>query len=325
MRAVVLTESNAPLAYVDDHPEPVAGDGLILDVTACGVCHSDIHVADGDFGKTPPIVLGHEVTGVHREMGPVMLYAPWGCGLCRECGDGNEMICSHATEAGLFTDGGYAERLHVPDARYLAPLDGLDPYDAAPLACGGLTAYRAVLQGIDRLRERKGAARALVIGAGGLGQYGISYLRLLTDAHITALDLAATKQAEALAIGAHAATGSLGDEGGFDLVIDFIGAASTLEVAAGAVAKLGTVVVVGLAGGTIPFGFGAVPLEAAFVASVWGSRTQMDELLDLARREPSVVRAVDVVPLADAEAAHQRLRSGDTRGRLVLDITGDRT
>lgn len=328
MRAVLLNESNTPLVAVDDHPEPQlqGGDELVLDVTACGVCHSDIHVVDGDFGKAPPIVLGHEVTGVHPELGPVMLYAPWGCKNCAECAQGLEMICSNSTEAGLFTDGGYAERMRVPGIEYLAPLDGLDPYRAAPLACGGLTAYRSVLQGIDRLRQVGAGARALVIGAGGLGQYAIRYLRLLTDAHVIALDLSESKRSTALDIGAHAAVepGDLTDDtAAFDLVLDFIGAEVTLRSAADHVAKLGVVAVVGLAGGVIPFGFGAVPLETTFVASVWGSRSQMDELLALARKEPSLVAPVDVMPLAEADKAHRLLRAGEVRGRVVLDISGD--
>lgn len=322
MRAVVLNTSNAPLEFIDDHPDPAAGDGLVLEVTACGVCHSDIHVVDGDFGKEPPIVLGHEVTGVHPELGPVMVYAPWGCRDCAECAQGLEMICSNSTEAGLFTDGGYAERMRVPDASYLAPLDGLDPYDAAPLACGGLTAYRAVLQGLDRLRERGAESRALVIGAGGLGQYAIRYLRLLSDAHVSALDLSESKQATALEIGAHEAMSALDGGRTFDLIIDFIGAEPTLRTAADHIAKLGVVSVVGLAGGTIPFGFGAVPLEASFVNSVWGSRAQLDELLELGRREPDIVQSVEVLPLEQAQTAHDRLRAGDVRGRLVLDIAG---
>jgi propanol-preferring alcohol dehydrogenase len=323
MRAVVLNASNSPLVNVADHPEPEAGDGLVLDVTACGVCHSDLHVVDGDFGKEPPIVLGHEVTAIHDQLGPVMLYAPWGCRNCSECSQGLEMICSNSREAGLFTDGGYAERMYVPDLAYLAPLGDLDMYDSAPLACGGLTAYRAVLQGLDRLQERGADARALIIGAGGLGQYAIRYLRLLSDAHVTALDLSEAKQQTARDIGAHAAVGDSEDLGQFDLVIDFIGAEPTLRTAATHVAKLGTVSVVGLAGGAIPFGFGIVPLEARFVASVWGSRGQLDELLAFAHREPSIVAPVEVLPLADAQIAHERLRNGDILGRVVLDIAGN--
>jgi len=323
MRAVVLDETGGDLRFAADHPEP-EGSGELLDVTACGVCHSDIHVVDGTFGKTPPIVLGHEVTGVHDRLGPVMMYAPWGCRSadCEQCGHGNEMICPDSSEAGLFTDGGYAERVRVPDISYLAPLDGLDPFRAAPLACGGLTAYRAVHHGLERLHERGGDATALVIGAGGLGQYALSYLRLLSDAHVTVLDLSADKQRAALDIGAHDATGDASALATYDLVIDFIGAASTLEAAAASVKRLGTVAVVGLGGGSIPFGFGLVPLEAKLVASVWGSRSEMDDLLALARREPSIVRDVEVMPLEDAQLAHERLRAGDVETRVVLDVAG---
>lgn len=330
MRAVLYTEPNAPLTYVEDHPNPETpdaahGTGLILDVTACGVCHSDIHVVDGDFGAPPPLVLGHEVTGVHPEMGPVMLYAPWGCKNCTECAESNEMICSNSREAGLFTDGGYADSMFVPDISYLTPLGDLDPYDSAPLACGGLTAYRAVLHGLDRLRALGANGRAAVIGAGGLGQYAIIYLRLLSEAQVTAVDLAADKQARAIKLGAHAAADCIGTDDRYDLIIDFIGVDATLTAAAGAINKLGTVAVVGLAGGTVPFGFGAVPLEARFLASVWGSRAQLDELLDLVRREPSILSPVEVLPLDQAETAHQRLRAGDIAGRVVLDIAGHRS
>ena len=197
MRAVLLNALNSPLEMVQDHPAPVAGDGLVLDVTACGVCHSDIHVVDGDFGKEPPMILGHEVTGVHGELGPVMVYAPWGCRNCSECSQG------------------------------------------------------------------------LVIGAGGLGQYAIRYLRLLTDEHITALDLSESKRKTAVEIGADVGVDAVEDGAKFDLIIDFIGAEATLQTAASHVNKLGTVSVVGLAGGTIPFGFMSVPHEARFVNSVW--------------------------------------------------------
>ena len=111
MRAVLLTEPGGPLTVVDDHPEPSGEGGEVIDVSACGVCHSDLHVVDGLFGSALPMILGHEVTGVHPELGPVMVYAPWGCRSCRQCDAGLEMRCADATEAGLFADGGYAGRL----------------------------------------------------------------------------------------------------------------------------------------------------------------------------------------------------------------------
>ena len=319
MRAVTLDAANTPLHVHADFPEP-AGAGELITVTACGVCHSDLHVVDGDYPSPLPLVLGHEVTGVHADLGPVMVYAPWGCGECGECADGMEMICRDATEAGLVVDGGYAERMLVKDRRYLAPLDGLDPIASAPLACGGLTAYRAVTHTLETLAARGTGARALVIGAGGLGQFAIRFLRVLSDATVVALDRAADKQRTAVEIGAHDAIGPDGaaDLEPVDVVIDFIGAEATLVTARDVVRRRGTVVVVGLAGGRIPFGFAAVPHEARFLTSVWGSRAQLDELLALARREPGIVQPVETLPLDQAQLAHDRLRAGDVRGRIVL-------
>lgn len=319
MRAVTLDAANTPLHVHADFPEP-AGAGELITVTACGVCHSDLHVVDGDYPSPLPLVLGHEVTGVHADLGPVMVYAPWGCGECGECADGMEMICRDATEAGLVVDGGYAERMLVKDRRYLAPLDGLDPIASAPLACGGLTAYRAVTHTLETLAARGTGARALVIGAGGLGQFAIRFLRVLSDATVVALDRAADKQRTAVEIGAHDAIGPDGaaDLEPVDVVIDFIGAEATLVTARDVVRRRGTVVAVGLAGGRIPFGFAAVPHEARFLTSVWGSRAQLDELLALARREPGIVQPVETLPLDQAQLAHDRLRAGDVRGRIVL-------
>ena len=319
MRAAVLGSFNTELRFVADHPEPDPA-GEVIDVTACGVCHSDLHVVDGEIPSPLPLILGHEVTGVHPRLGPVMVYAPWGCRTCEFCAEGVEMICVDAREAGIFADGGYAEKMSVPDAAYLAPIGELDPVVSAPLACGGLTAYRAVTQGLDALRRPGRRRRALVIGAGGLGQYALRYLRLLTDAEVSALDLSAEKRATAVERGAHSAYGPADELPRFDFVVDFIGSESTLTAAAGAVVRLGLVAVVGLYGGRIPFGFGAVPHEARFMSSVWGSRAQLDELIALAGREPSVLNPVETLPLQDAQTAHNRLRAGEIKGRVVLTV-----
>ena len=319
MRAVVLEAPNTEVRFVVDQPEP-DGAAEVIDVTACGVCHSDLHVVDGEIPSPLPLILGHEVTGVHPHLGAVMVYAPWGCRACELCAEGVEMLCADAREAGIFADGGYAERMGVPDIAYLAPIGDLDPVASAPLACGGLTAYRAVTQGLETLRRPGRRRRALVIGAGGLGQYAIRYLRLLSDAEVGALDLAADKRATALERGAHRAYGPSDELPRFDFVVDFIGSEATLRAAAGAVARLGLVAVVGLYGGRIPFGFGAVPHEARFMSSVWGSRAQLDELLDLAGREPSVLNPVETLPLEDAQTAHDRLRAGEIKGRVVLKV-----
>lgn len=321
MRAVELQTVGSSLV-VTDRPRPAAPEGgTVIDVTACGVCHSDVHVVDGVYPSPLPLVLGHEVTGVHPELGPVIVYAPWGCGSCRFCRAGEEMLCPDGREAGIFADGGYAEAMAVPDARYLHPLDGLDPVTSAPLACGGLTAFRAVKHTLPVLRAAGPEARAVVLGAGGLGQFAIQYLRLLTDAEVVAGDPSPAKQARARELGAAAAAtpDDLVDMGAgpATVVIDFAGADQSLAAAARLVARQGLVVVVGLYGGRIPFGLGAVPHEARFMSSIWGSPAELDELLALARRE-RIEHTVEVMALADAEQAHQRLRRGEVAGRVVL-------
>lgn len=319
MRAVVLTEAGL---VPQEAPEPSApSGGAVVDVLACGICHSDLHAAAGDYPTARPVILGHEVAARHERLGPVLVYACWGCRRpdCWACSSGQEMICPDATEAGLLRDGGYAERLSVPDEAYLVPLGGLDPVAAAPLACGGLTAYRAVDHAVPLLREAR-TPRALVIGAGGLGQFGIQWLRARTQAEVTVVDASADKRAQALALGADRAVAPGEVEGTFTAVIDFVGAEPTLAAARDHVARQGLVVVVGLYGGTIPFGFGAVPHEARFMTSVWGTLEQMRDMVALAQQHP-LHSPVEVIGLDDVLSAHDRLHRGDVAGRFVIDPT----
>jgi propanol-preferring alcohol dehydrogenase len=313
MRAMVLRGVHQPLV-VEQRAEPTGPD--VIEVLACGVCHSDLHVVDGVYPSPLPLVLGHEVTGMHPELGPVMVYAPWGCRDCAMCASGQEMLCPNGKEIGLFQDGGYTERFAVRDRAYLHPLGSLDPVQAAPLACGGLTAYRAVQHTIETLRSRPGA-RALVVGAGGLGQFAVQYLRLLSDADVHVGDTSERKRERAVALGASRAADPADLSDPYDVVIDFVGADSTLHAAARLVERQGMVVVVGLFGGSVPFGLGAVPHESRWMTSIWGSNVQLGELLDLARRE-QLQYIVEPLPLSEANQAHDRLRRGDVDGRLVL-------
>jgi propanol-preferring alcohol dehydrogenase len=304
--------------YPVDRPTPTLGPGEeLIDVTACGVCHSDIHVVDGLFGSPLPLIPGHEVTGVHHQLGPVMLYAPWGCRNCWICETGHEMICPDGAEAGLFKDGGYAEQMRVTHRDYLHPLGDLDPVASAPLACGGLTAFRATKHALEALRRRGSAARALVIGAGGLGQFGVQYLRLMSDAEVHVADPSVGKQQRALELGAHHAS-SLDDlDGKFDAIVDYVGAQDTLEAAVRHVQRRGVMIAVGLYGGRVPFGIGAVPHEAQFMSSVWGTIAELGELIEFAHRH-QLHYTVETMPLDQAQEAHRRLRAGEVAGRVVL-------
>lgn len=315
MRAVVLRRFHAPLELEErEPPRAPSADEEVVRVLACGVCHSDLHVVEGYFPSPLPLVLGHEIAGELPSGERVLVYAPWGCGECRFCRASEEMLCPNAREAGLFQDGGYAEHVRVPSRRYLYPIGDLDPVEAAPLACGGLTAYRAVKHARPWLSA---GSRALVLGAGGLGQFAIQYLRLLTDATVHAGDPAPHKRKRALELGADAAAAPEELEGPYTAAIDFVGSNDSLAHAARLVDRKGVAVVVGLFGGRIPFGLGAVPHEAHFLSSIWGSREELAELIALAQRE-RLQYTIETLPLEQAQGAHDMLRSGEARGRIVL-------
>jgi propanol-preferring alcohol dehydrogenase len=271
-------------------------------------------VAEGFFGSELPLVLGHEIVAEDDELGNVLVYAPWGCGECRFCRAGEEMICPDGREAGLLQDGGYAEYMRVPARRYLYPIGELDPVEAAPLGCGGLTPYRSVKHARGWLGP---GSRALVLGAGGLGQFGIQLLRLMTDATVHVGDPSAHKRQRALALGAAEAAPPEELSGPYSAVLDFVGSEDSLAQAARLVDRQGVAIVIGLFGGRIPFGLGAVPHEAHFLSSIWGSRDELAELIELARQE-RLDYTIDTLPLERAQEAHDLVRSGEARGRIVL-------
>jgi propanol-preferring alcohol dehydrogenase len=315
MRAVALRQFDAPLV-LEERPVPVPAEGqALVRVLATGICHSDLHVVEGRWPHVGlPRVLGHEIVGEDDRLGRVMVYAPWGCGECAFCRRTEEQICPEVAEAGVFQDGGYAEYVLVPSRRFLYPIGDLDPVRTAPLACGGLTPFRAVKRALPWLRA---GSTAVVLGAGGLGQFAIQYLRLLTDATVWAGDPAPAKQERARELGAHLAADPSELEGRVDAVLDFVGSDETLARGAALVEQGGLVVLLGLYGGHLRFRMGGVPFEAFFTTSIWGSRDELAELISLAQRE-ELQYTVEAVPLEEAQRAHERLRRGDVQGRIVL-------
>lgn len=314
MRAFVLRRFGEPLVP-EEWPEPLPADGeLLVRVRAAGVCGSDVHIAAGQTSARLPLVLGHEVAGTCDELGDVLVYAAWGCGHCRFCSAGEEQLCTDAAEAGWERDGGFADALLVPGRRHLLPLDGLDPVRAAPLADAGVTPYRAVRR-IAPLLGR--GAVAVVIGIGGLGQFAIQYLRLLSEAHVVAVDVDASKRARALQLGANEALPPEELERRARAVLDFVGSDATLALAAHTVETSGAVVLVGEAGGRLGYHFRALPFEATLLTSVWGSRSDLDAVLALARRG-DLRWDVETMPLDHVNEALDRLRRGTVTGRVVL-------
>jgi propanol-preferring alcohol dehydrogenase len=317
MKAAVLDRFGRPLRLVDRPRPRVRGAQVLVRVRGAGVCHSDVHMADGAFeGVRLPLVPGHEVAGEVPELGPVLVYASWGCGRCVWCRRGEEQLCPQGTDAGWTADGGYAEWMVVPSRRYLIPLGDLDPVRAAPLADAGLTPYRAVRRALPWLQDD---GSAVVIGVGGLGQFAIQYLHLLAGARVTAVDRNPAKLSVARELGAEAAVLPRQAPGmpPARAVFDFVGSTATLALGVRLLQPGGILVQVGAAGGHLRFGFDTIPHEAHLTTSVWGSLRELVEVVDLAR-QGRITWHVEALPLAEVNAALRRVRRGRVRGRLVL-------
>lgn len=318
-------------------PEP-SGSEVRVKVAGCGVCHTDLHIARTErLRVTRPLTLGHEIGGWVDAIGPeaakplrrarlrqgdgVLVFGGWGCGACRDCARGEGQRCEAGASPGFQRDGGYAEYVIVPEARYLIPLGDLAPDQAAPLADAGVTPYRAVSRAAAWLTP---GARVLLIGLGGLGQFAIQYLRRLPDVTIGVRELDPDKLTIAAELGAD--VGMLaGDEsmvalglgGPADVVFDFVGNDDTLDHALRNVAPGGLVSVVGEAGGHFEFGFDRLPAEVSVTTTAWGSLEDLREVVRQARRG-RLRWSVERMPLRKARSAHDRLLAGKVAGRIVL-------
>jgi propanol-preferring alcohol dehydrogenase len=341
MLAVRLRGPGEPLTLGDvPLPEPT-GTEVRIRVAGCGVCHTDLHVVDGIQERVDlPRTLGHEVAGWIDAIGPeaapllrrgrlkpgdaVVVAGGWGCGACDECLIGEEQRCASSTAPGFQADGGYAEAMLVPHPRHLVGLGDLDPVTAAPLADAGVTPYRAVRRARPWL---EGERRVLVIGCGALGQFALQYLRMRrgrSGLRIAVRELEPSRLERAAELGAD--YGLLDGEpemtiealgGPADVVFDVVGSDETLAHASAVVAPDGLVMLVGEAGGHLPFGFDTTPLEAWLTTVAWGSRDDLREVVRIARRG-RLHWDVERVPLRDARKAHARLRARKVGGRLVL-------
>ncbi|MDT0341218.1 NAD(P)-dependent alcohol dehydrogenase [Streptomyces litchfieldiae] len=342
MKAVQYREIGAaPEVVTLPDPEPGPGQ-VLLKVAAAGVCHSDIAVmswpAEG-FPYRLPLTLGHEGAGTVAAIGSgvtglaegdlVAVYGPQGCGRCAKCAQGKENYCLRAAELGIFppglgAPGSMAEYQLISDARFLVPLDGLDPVTSVPLTDAGLTPYHAIKRSLPKLVP---GSTAVVIGAGGLGHVAIQLLRALTPSRVIALDVADEKLALARTVGAHETvlsddraadrvrelTGGLGAEA----VFDFVGAQPTVTIAGALAAVEADVSIVGIGGGALPVGINTTAFDVAVAAPYWGSRGELGEVLALARGGAVEVH-VETFGIDEAPLAYERLHAGKISGRAVV-------
>lgn len=323
-------------------PDPTPGPGeVVIKVGGAGACHSDLHVLyelDVAGVWQLPMTLGHENAGWVHALGagvtglaegdPVAVYGAWGCGVCARCAVGVENYCERPSlvgGGGLGLNGGMADYLLVPDQRYLVPLpDGLDPVAAAPLTDAGLTPYHAIRRSWPKLTPD---ASIVLIGVGGLGHIAVQIARATTAAQVIAVDLKPEALELARKVGADHAVESDDDAAqrirdltggrGADVVIDFVGATTTLNLARGIARNMADVTLVGIAGGEVPVSFFSQPYEVSIATTYWGSRPELVELLALAAGG-RITAESSIYSLDNAAKAYADLHAGVVTGRAVV-------
>jgi propanol-preferring alcohol dehydrogenase len=340
MKAAVLHEFKTPLSLEDvPRPEPAA-DEVLIEVEVCGVCHSDLHVADGDWNQfagivKKPLILGHEIVGRVVERGAAVQnevrnidigdrvgvpWVQWTCGKCEFCQEGNENLCVRQRITGVMVDGGYAEYAKAPASHVVKIPDMLSSEQAAPLLCAGVTVHRALKQ--SKLRAGQGLA---VFGVGGLGHIAVQIGRA-AGAEVTAIDISEEKLELAKSLGAartlNAATTNVVKEmrraGGVHVAIVTSAAKSAYDTAFYCVRPTGTLLAVGLPAKDISFP--PILMAAAEIqikASAVGTREDLREVLEMGAAG-KVHCQVSTRPLAEVQQVLEQLSRGEVAGRVVL-------
>lgn len=340
-----------PLERVD-RPVPMpTGTEVLVKVQAAGLCHTDLHLWEGhydlgggkhlalaDRGIKPPLTLSHEIVGTVVSTGPdagtlsagaagqSVLLHPWiGCGDCAACRRGEENICIQPQSLGVVRPGGFADYVVVPHPRYLVDIGGLDPAEAAPLACAGVTTFSALKKFGPRITE----APVVVIGAGGLGLMAIEVLKALGGRGAIVVDIDPGKRAAALAAGALAAIDARAPDavqqiqqatdGGARAVLDLVGATPTVTLALAACARGGHVVICGLMGGDITLSLPVIPMRPLTLqGSYVGTLAELRELVALVQHTGMAAIPVTRRPMDEANEALQALLAGQVVGRTIL-------
>lgn len=338
MKAAVLHAFKTPLA-LEEMPVPEPGvDEVLIEVEVCGVCHSDLHVAEGDWPQLSsivkkPLILGHEIVGraVKRGSGVQSVqvgervgvpWIQWTCGQCEFCQEGNDNLCVRQRITGVMVDGGYAEFAKAPASHVVKIPDALPSEQAAPLLCAGVTVHRALKQAKIRAGQR-----LAVFGAGGLGHLAVQIGRA-AGMEVTAIDVAEEKLSLARSLGAvRALNASNGDvvkelrgSGGVHVALVTSAAKSAYDMAFYCVRPTGTLLAVGLPAREISFppilmAAGEIQIKASAV----GTREDLREILAMGAAG-TVHCQVSTRPLADAGEVLGQLSRGEIAGRAVLRL-----
>lgn len=325
MRAMVLDAPHRPLSPAE-LPTPQPGPGqVLLQVRACAVCRTDLHVVDGELPNPKlPLIPGHEMVGVVAVAGPGakrfqigarvgVPWLGWTCGECIYCAEGHENLCDRAKFTGYTLDGGYAEYA-VADERFCFPIPpAYSDTEAAPLLCAGLIGFRSL--------RKAGSARRLGIYGFGAAAHIVAQVARFEGREIFAFtrrgDAAAQEFARSLGA-VWAGDSEAPPPSPLDAAIIFAPVGALVPLALRAVRKGGTVVCGGIHMSDIPSFPYALLWEERVICSV-ANLTRQDgmEFFDVAPRVP-VRTTVETFPLAEANEALNRLRSGRIHGAAVL-------
>ena len=335
-RAAVVHEFHAPLIVEDVPRRPLEADQIRVQVEASGLCHTDIHAAHGDWPvkPSPPFIPGHEGVGIVRELGPGVtevaagdrVAMPWlgyACGTCDYCVSGWETLCESQKNMGYSIDGGFGE-FATAYARYVVNVpDGIDPFDAAPLTCAGVTTYKAV-----KVSGARSSDLVAIFGVGGLGHLALQYA-LIAGAQVVAVDLFDEKLAMAKELGAAYTVNAREEDpaaaikalGGADAAISLAVSPKAFEQAYGSLRRGGTLVFVGLPADNhlqLPI-FETVLNGTKVLGSIVGTRIDLQEVFELhAAGKTEVV--YERRQLEDVNSAIHEVETGQVKARLVFDL-----
>jgi alcohol/geraniol dehydrogenase (NADP+) len=299
-------------------------------ISHCGVCHSDIHLIDNDWGGSKyPFIPGHEVVGIVTAVGSGVKDRKAGervgvgwqadsCGICEWCRQGDEHLCAQSQPTCVGRNGGYADSIRV-NARFAIPVpEGLESASVAPLLCAGITVYSPL-----RNHGVRPSSRVGIIGVGGLGHIGLQFARAF-GAEVTAFSTSKDKEEEARTLGAHhfvntRDTGALKKvAGSFDFLLSTVSADQDWQAYVNALRPKGTLCVVGVPPSPIPLqAFPLIGGQRAIAGSPTGSPRDLHEMLDVAVRH-GVKAITEPFPMAKANDAVAKVKKNQVRYRAVL-------
>lgn len=337
MKAAVVKAFGEPL-IIEQVPVPEVGPGQVLvKIAATGVCHTDLHAAEGDWPVKPtlPFIPGHEGVGEIVAKGPDVTHLklgdrvgiPWlysACGHCEHCLDSWETLCLSQKNAGYSVNGSFAEYC-LADANYVGILpDNVGYAEIAPILCAGVTVYKGL-----KMTDTRPGQWVVISGIGGLGHMAVQYA-VAMGLNVAAVDIDDEKLAFAQRLGASVVVNARNEDpaqvfrnafGGAHGVLVTAVSPKAFEQAIGTLRRGGTMVLNGLPPGKFDLSIFDMVLDGITVrGSIVGTRKDLQEALDFAGRH-KVKATIAVEPLSNINDIFARMRAGKIEGRIVVDMS----